>query len=105
MCEEWADDFAAFLRDMGERPVGHTLDRYPNPNGDYEPGNCRWATLREQANNCRSNRLIKFRGRTKTIAEWADVVGVSADSLKRRFGLGWSTERALTAPYRRTSYR
>lgn len=53
VCDRWANSFENFLEDMGERPEGMTLDRYPNPEGNYEPGNCRWATPKEQRHNRR----------------------------------------------------
>jgi hypothetical protein len=51
VCDRWNESFDAFLADMGERPPGKTLDRWPNPDGHYEPGNCRWATPLEQRHN------------------------------------------------------
>ena len=55
VCELWSGEngFANFLAEMGERPAGKTLDRYPNGDGNYEPGNCRWATHDEQQTNRR----------------------------------------------------
>jgi hypothetical protein len=52
VCEPWKE-FKNFLADMGERPIGLTLDRYPDNDGNYEPGNCRWATKKEQTQNSR----------------------------------------------------
>jgi hypothetical protein len=56
VCDEWQgpNGFATFLADMGQRPEGATLDRFPNNDGDYEPGNCRWADAKAQSSNRRA---------------------------------------------------
>lgn len=76
VCERWRHSFENFLEDMGERPgPEYSLDRFPNNNGNYELGNCRWATRREQMNNTRMNVAVEFRGDTRTIAEWSRLKG------------------------------
>jgi hypothetical protein len=62
VCDRWMglQGFENFLTDMGERPLGKTLDRFPNFNGNYEPGNCRWATQKEQVANQRKHGLIEI---------------------------------------------
>ncbi|MFF9240081.1 hypothetical protein ACF1AL_14780 [Streptomyces sp. NPDC014801] len=73
-----------------------TLDRI-DVNGNYEPGNCRWATVTEQARNKRSNRYLTFRGRTLTVAEWAEILGLKESRIRHRIDkAGWSVDRALT---------
>lgn len=64
VCSRWLESFANFLADMGERPEGMTLDRYPDMNGDYEPGNCRWATHQQQVENTRTVQRVTFNGVT-----------------------------------------
>lgn len=96
VCDRWLDH-GAFLADMGQRPPGHTLERI-DVNGHYEPGNCRWATPMEQANNRRNNRLITYEGQTHTVAEWARRVGLTKGCLLHRLCVGWPIERALTQP-------
>lgn len=95
ICERW-DEFASFLADMGEAPAGLSIDRINN-NGNYEPGNCRWATPAEQSRNTRQNVMLTFRGKTQCVTDWADEVGIADTVLRARlFSYGWPLERALT---------
>lgn len=97
MCDDWLNSFEQFYEDMGDCPEGMSLDRYPNNDGNYEPGNCRWATDEEQANNKRSNHLLTFQGRTQTIQEWSRETGIHSGTLYNRVALlGWSDAEALT---------
>lgn len=99
ICERWLR-FENFLEDMGERPEGMTLDRYPDNNGDYEPNNCRWATPKQQAHNRRDNRLIEAFGETKTLTGWSEDsrCRVIFITLKKRLDAKWDSERAISLP-------
>jgi hypothetical protein len=98
VCDRWIDSFENFLADMGEAPVGTSLDRYPDMNGNYEPGNCRWATPKEQSRNKRNNRFVEYLGSKKTVAEWSEITNIDKGTIVYRLNAGWSAERALSTP-------
>jgi hypothetical protein len=83
VCDRWLNDFDAFVEDMGFAEDGQSLDRI-DPNKGYSPENCRWATSVEQARNKREHRRITYRGQTKLLVEWAELLGVSSDTLHKR---------------------
>lgn len=87
VCEEWRNSFEAFAAYMGDRPPGMTVDRI-NSDGNYEPGNVRWATYTQQARNTRRNHLITVNGVTRCLAEWVEITGVSLSEVKARIKRG-----------------
>ena len=98
VCEQWLD-FRNFLASMGERPSPkHSLDRINNT-GHYEPSNCRWATLKEQARNKRNSHLVTHDGKTLCISEWAEITGLSPSVIFHRLKK-WTAEKSLTTPVR-----
>lgn len=95
ICERWKGSFQNFLDDMGPRPgPGYSIDRIDN-HGDYEPGNCRWATWTEQARNKSNNIKITFLGTTKLLVEWAEDYGLAPQCLYGRIERGWPESRLL----------
>jgi hypothetical protein len=98
VCERWRESFAAFLHDMGERPVGLSIERIRNDRG-YSRSNCKWATRIEQNNNSRQNRIFTFQGETLTAAQWAKRVGISRETILNRVDVQkMPVEQALTLP-------
>lgn len=93
VCERWRESFENFYADMGTRPQGMTLDRFPDVNGPYSPENCRWATNVEQSNNKRNNRYVTRDGRTQTIAQWAREFGIYDSLVSKRRAAGWPEDR------------
>jgi len=98
ICDRWLNSFEAFREDMGERPsLDFSLDRIDN-NGNYEPGNCRWATRTEQASNRRKKKptlLIEFDGKTLSIEQWAELLGISVQTIYCRRSQGLPNEQVL----------
>jgi hypothetical protein len=103
VCERW-DSFENFIEDMGPRPSGTSIDRVDN-NGNYEPGNCRWATRKQQSNNTRRNTFIEVNGVSKTISQWSMHYGVNVKCIIKRLSRPhiWSAEAAVSTPSRRVS--
>ena len=107
VCKEWEKDFAKFK----EWAIANgyqedlTIDRI-DYNGNYEPSNCRWCTLKEQARNRSSNKLITYNGETHCLADWADILGMNYNLLLSRIRSNkYSIEEAFTKPPRsRTNF-
>lgn len=99
---EWLSSFEEFLAYVGRRPSSvHSLDRINN-NGNYEPGNVRWATHKEQCGNTRRSRVIECSGRSQTLTGWAEETGLSKSLILDRLKRGWSSEEALRTPVNST---
>ena len=106
VCERWVNGaetktgFQCFVEDMGDRPTPkHSLERIDN-DGPYSKENCKWATKSQQARNRRNNRLVPYKGREISMAEFCDRTGFRYVALNSRLGKGWSFRRAITQPLR-----
>jgi len=96
VCERWLASWDNFYEDMGARPSGeHWLDRLDN-DGDYRKDNCAWVHRKVNQRHKRTTRWLEFNGQRRSVAEWADVLGVSVKRIDSRLRYGWSVERTLT---------
>ncbi len=106
ICKEWLDSFESFLADMGPRPSPtHSLDRFPNRRGNYEPGNVRWATKQEQSDNRACTRLVAWEGRDISLRALCATFNVNLKAIRRRVDIGWDIGRALSVPVATVPFR
>lgn len=96
VCEKWNRSFLAFLADVGVRPSAlHSIDRFPNRNGNYEPGNVRWATQTQQMRNTNATVELTLNGITRPLCDWAEIVGKKRGTIHKRLRRGWTPEDAV----------
>lgn len=100
ICSKWINAPESFIKDMGKRPSkAHSIDRIDH-NGDYSPDNCKWATQKEQMQNTRRNIVLEYSGESKTVAEWAEKIGIKESTIYHRIAAGWGCDKALSTPVR-----
>lgn len=92
-----SEGYTNFVKDMQEPSAGQMIDRIDN-NGPYSPENCKWSSYLEQANNKRNNRWITANGESKTLAQWARVLGCNPAAILYRLNKGMSEQEAVTTP-------
>jgi hypothetical protein len=104
VCDRWLHSFEAFIKDIGPRPSSrHSIDRRDN-DGNYEPGNCHWATKKIQSRNKRITILLSVGGETRPLADLAEERGLKYDRVYQRKLRGESDEEALSNRHGKHSY-
>lgn len=97
VCDRWINSFENFYKDMGDRPPNTSIDRIDNSKG-YSPDNCRWASIKEQADNRRSNIKITYNGVSGSPEYWSKVIKISRSTIVARKYRGWSDEMIVNTP-------
>lgn len=95
MCERWFNSYENFLADMGRCPEGCSIDRINN-DGNYEPGNCRWATIFQQQANTRISKRVEYMGKTQCLSEWARETGIPVGTISQRLIDGFPLEKVFS---------
>jgi len=97
VCDAWGKDYTSFREWAMSNCYSPnlTIDRIDN-NGDYEQGNCRWVSAREQARNTTRNHFVQLEGETKTLAEWSEISGIESSLIRYRIKAGWTVKDAIT---------
>ena len=97
ICNEWKNDFMAFYNwaTLNGYKEGLSIDRIDN-DGNYDPNNCKWSTVKEQQRNRSVNHVLEFQGENKCISEWAEILNIDKRTILSRIRAGWSIEEALT---------
>jgi hypothetical protein len=97
VCDSWKESFLNFFNDMGERPIGTSLDRIDNNKG-YSKDNCKWASRKEQARNMRKNNKLQTPWGFITMAEITEITGIRANTIKKRIKNNWDYDKLFNQP-------
>jgi hypothetical protein len=99
VCDRWlgSEGFKNFLKDMGKRPLGMSLDRIET-NGNYEPFNCKWSTQKEQTNNTRATRKFEYKGKLLPLTIICEKHGINYNMVRNRLDKGWNFKDAISIP-------
>jgi DNA-binding XRE family transcriptional regulator len=101
ICDEWLENPELFYEWAIENGYndGLTIDRIDN-DGNYEPSNCRWATMKEQANNTRRNVVITYNGISHKITDWSKITGIDEKTLRQRYNSGYTEKEIFLGKYK-----
>ncbi len=105
VCKRWRLSFESFYKDMGDKPSGMTIDRFPDNDGNYEPSNCRWATNSQQSRNKRNNIFVEVKNERMIVKDACRILGLPYRSITARIRKGWDAQKAMNTPIRKGKYK